>query len=163
MTVARGVRIVEAQTIADELYSVQEQLRKLQVLESDLAQQLSVLLCELRENNDDKPEIVGKFGQKYKLATKTPSYKFALPDEEYARLEIEADCTPELSKPKMTKTLLDKLLKTGRVPYAVVHEWQEKGWYAIEGQGEFTIKQVTSKAEDIAQATTAPTPFVSQF
>lgn len=130
---------------ADKLHDVQDILREYQKEEQDLKAQLAGLLKVAGIE-----QVTGSLGQRYAISYGRATYTFNLPVEEFERLGIKERCTPPAPGPKLTKAQLDKMLKTGDVTDADVAVWQAVGWYQVERSGELTIRQLESKAEDLA-------------
>lgn len=132
--------------LANQLHENQDQQRALQLAEATLKAELALAMLE-----EGVDQTVGDYGQTYQLARPNARYVFDIPDEEYDRLGIREACTP-VAKPKLTKALLDKLLKKCQLDDITVAEWQTNGWYQVERSGEITIKQVTTKMDDLRSA-----------
>ncbi len=137
----------QSQLWADKLHEIQNQKRLLEMQEADAKTNLAQAML-----TEDVTETLGSFGQKYQLSRPPSRYIFQLPREEFERLGILDICTPPAPEPKLTKATLDKLLKNRAVDDLTVAEWQTKGWYVVDRSDEITVKQVTTKLEELKSA-----------
>lgn len=132
--------------LVDEIYKIDNQMRDLQAQRDGLQNDLIVQLAAARKNDRDFPEVVGSYGQRFKLAKPNNQYKFSIPQEEFDRLGI----TEEFTKaPSMNKSGMDDLKKRGVITDIDVANWIQEGWYTPIISDELTLKQLQSKKEDV--------------
>lgn len=134
----------DSEQLADLIYESESAIARMQEHQQYLKNQLAAALLA-----SEKKEVVGNYGQRYKLSKSRASYVYNLPLEEFQRLNIVQACTkPAL--PKMTKTLSEQLAKEGMIKLSDLAKWEQEGWYQKQGGDEYTIIQAKSTLEDIA-------------